>query len=333
MVPLERFVAEREPHWRQLADIVRRLRGPRVRRAAAADIDQLAALVRQVSTDLAVAARDYPGDALVAELSRLLLQAQPLLYRAPPARLADLLDFFRRGLPRRFRAHGPYVGAAALTLLVGMAAGWAAVARRPDLRGLIPAGLRAGIAAHHLGNPAALSGAVASPMAAFIIQNNLRVALLAFGLGLLGGVPTLLLLLVNGFQLGSYAEAAHQGGLDLQFWALIVPHGVIELTVICIAAGTGLRLGDAWLRPGLQRRTAALALAARPAAQLATGAACLLIVAGVIEGFVTPSALDPRVKVGIGAASALLLYGWLLGAGRSRARRPAPLPPAASAAL
>ncbi len=316
MTPIEAFVAERRPFWRELGDLAARLRGTRVARATAADADRLAALLRATSTDLAIAARDYPGDPLVAELTQLLVRAQPLLYRAPPTRLRDLGGFFAVGLPRLFRAHGRYVGAAASTLVVGFAAGWAAVALCPDLPQLVPASVRAGIAAGHLGNPAALSGSLASPLSALVIQNNIRVALIAFGLGLVAGIPTVLVLLLNGFQVGTLAEASHAGGLDAQFWALIVPHGVIELTVIVTAAGAGLRLGDAWLRPGLQTRGAALAAAAGPAARLAAGAACLLVVAGVVEGFVTPSALPVPAKLAVGLVSGGLLYGWLLGAGR-----------------
>ncbi|HVA22496.1 MAG TPA: stage II sporulation protein M [Candidatus Micrarchaeia archaeon] len=316
MNPIDVFVAERGPDWQDLRGLLGRLRGGRIRRAAAADVDGLAALIRTVSTDLAVAARDYPGDPLVAELTQLLVRAQPLLYRPPPTHLRDLGRFFAVGLPRLFRAHGRYVGAAGFALLVGFAAGWAAVVLRPDLTQLVPAGVRAAVAGHHLGNPAALSGQLASPLSALIIQNNIRVALVAFALGLCAGVPTVLVLLLNGFQLGTLAEATHAGGLDPQFWSLIVPHGVIELTVIATAAGAGLRIGDAWLRPGLQRRGAALAAAAGPAARLAAGAACLLVVAGLIEGFVTPSRLPIAAKLGVGAATFLLLYGWLLGSGR-----------------
>ena len=95
-----------------------------------------------------------------------------------------------------------------------------------------------------------------------------------------------------------------------------MPHGVIELTVICTAAGAGLRLGDAVLRPGLHSREEALARAARPAVELALGAACLLVVAGLIEGFVTPSSLPDPAKLAVGAGTGLALYAWLLLAGR-----------------
>ena len=329
MRPAEEFVTERRPLWDELVSLCDRLRGRRVRRASAAEVDRLAALIRLVSGDLATTRRDYPGSDLPAYLQTLLTTAQPLLYRRSSPGLGALPSFFARGLPRRFRQLAPYTAFAALCLLAGTAAGWAAVALRPDLVGLLPAGFQASVASHHIGNPLALSGQFSSQLSAFIIQNNIRVAALACVLGLLLGVPTVALLLENGFMLGVLASASHAAGLDLQFWALIVPHGVIELTVICTAAGAGLSLGDSLLRPGLASRSTALTQAARPAVELALGIACLLVVAGLIEGFVTPSGLAPELKLAVGAGSGILLYAWLLLGGRRGGRGPSPDPVAA----
>jgi len=318
---LEQFVAERQPGWNELVELSRRVRGRRIRRAASGEVDRMAALLRQISGDLATARRDYPGSSVVDYLQATLTAAQSLLYRGAAPSLAGLPKFFAVGLPRRFREGGPYTAFAGLCLLAGTAAGWAAIALRPDLVGLLPSGYQASLASHHVGNSLALSGQFSSQLSAFIIQNNIRVAALACVLGIFLGLPTVALLLMNGFQLGVLASASHSAGLDLPFWALIVPHGVIELTVICTAAGTGLRLGDALLRPGLLSRGASLTAAARPAVELALGAACLLIVAGLIEGFVTPSALPDQMKLLVGLVSGVALYSWLLLAGRPRARR------------
>ncbi len=316
MRTLEEFAGDRQPRWDELIQLASSLRGRRLRRASSSDVDRLASLVRLMSGDLATARRDYPGSPLPAYLERVLATAQPLLYRRTSPGLSQLPRFFAVGLPRRFRETGPYIGFAALCMVAGTAAGWAAVALRPDLAGLLPPGYQASLASGHLGNPAALSGQFSSQLSALIIQNNIRVAALACVLGLALGLPTVALLLANGFQLGVLASASHAAGLDLQFWALIVPHGVIELTVICTAAGAGLRLGDSLLRPGLQTRGASLVAAARPAVELALGAACLLVVAGLIEGFVTPSGIPPWSRLLVGVASGVALYSWLLGSGR-----------------
>ncbi len=316
MKPLDQFVAERQPSWNELVDLSRKVRGHKIRRAASGEVDRLAALLRQTSGDLAAARRDYPGSGVVEYLQATLAAAQPLLYRGSSPGIAGLPGFLAVGVPRRFREFGPYIAFAGLCLACGTAAGWAAIALRPNLVGLLPNGYEASLAAHHLGNSIALSGQFSSQLSAFIIQNNIRVAALACVLGIFLGVPTVALLLTNGFQLGVLASASHSAGLDLQFWALIVPHGVIELTVICTAAGAGLRLGDAVLRPGLLSRGASLTAAARPAVELALGAACLLIVAGLIEGFVTPSTLPDPLKLLVGLGTGVALYSWLLLAGR-----------------
>ena len=316
MISQEEFRRQGAPRWEELIRLARRMGARSLRRRSADEVDRLSGLVQRLSADLAQARRDYPGSDLVGELERILATAQPTLYRRPHGGLRQLPVFFAVGLPRLFRASSGYVAVAGGCLLAGVAAGWAAVGLRPDLTGLLPAGYQASLASHHLGNPAALGGQLGSQLSAFIIQNNVRVAALACVLGLLLGIPTVALLLANGFQLGVLAGASHAAGLDLQFWSLIVPHGVIELTVICTAAGAGLRLGDSLLRPGLRTREEALAAAARPAVELATGAACLLVVAGLIEGFITPSALPDLAKLAVGAVSGAALYLWLLLAGR-----------------
>jgi len=136
------------------------------------------------------------------------------------------------------------------------------------------------------------------------------------------GIPTALVLLSNGWMLGTVAAAVHLGGYDYQFWSLIVPHGVLELSVIVVSGGTGLMLGDAILRPGDLRRTEALARVAVRAVLLVLGAASLLVIAGTLEAFVSPSSLPDGAKLAVGATVGLLLYSWLLLAGRTRRRRP-----------
>ena len=122
-------------------------------------------------------------------------------------------------------------------------------------------------------------------------------------------------------MLGTVAAAVRLGGYDFQFWSLIVPHGVLELSVIVISGGTGLMLGDAILRPGQLRRGEALAQVARHAVMLVLGAASLLVIAGTLEAFVSPSALPDGAKLAIGATVGVLLYSWLLLAGRNPQRR------------
>ena len=314
---LERFVAERTPRWAELEAAVKRARRGRLRGMPAQEIERFGLLLRHTASDLAIARRDYPDAEVTAYLNTLCTRAHPMLYRGAPMRLSAVPAFYARGLPRTFRAAWPYVVASLALLAIGLLAGFVAVYLRPDLRSsLVPQSLFDQMARGQI-----QANVPDAPLAAtFIIQNNIRVALVAFAGGVLLGLPTAFVLLANGWMLGTIAAAVHQGGYDLAFWSLIVPHGVIELSVIVIAGGTGLMLGAAILRPGHLRRGDALSIAARRAAVLALGMATLLIVAGTLEAFVSPSTLPGAAKLAIGAISALLLYSWLLLGGRRRTR-------------
>ena len=319
---LERFVAERTARWAELEAAVTRARRGRLRGMPAQEIERFGLLLRHTASDLAIARRDYPGADVTAYLNALCTRAHPMLYRGTPMRLSAIPAFYARGLPRAFRAAWPYIVASLALLGAGFLAGFVAVYLRPDLRSsLVPQSLFDQMARGQI-----QANVPDAPLAAtFIIQNNIRVALVAFAGGVLLGLPTAFVLLANGWMLGTIAAAVHQGGYDLAFWSLIVPHGVIELSVIVIAGGTGLMLGAAILRPGHLRRGDALGIAARRAAVLALGMATLLILAGTLEAFVSPSTLPGAAKLAIGALSGLLLYSWLLLSGRHRTR-PAPQP-------
>lgn len=315
---LERFVAERRARWAELEAAVKRARRGRLRGTPAQEIERFGLLLRHAASDLAIARRDYPDAEVTAYLNTLCVRAHPLLYRGTPMRLSSIPGFYARGLPRAFRAAWPFVVASLALLAIGFVAGFVAVYLRPDLRSsLVPQSLFDQMARGQI-----QANVPDAPLAAtFIIQNNIRVALVAFAGGVVLGLPTAFVLLANGWMLGTIAAAVHEGGYDLAFWSLIVPHGVIELSVIVIAGGTGLMVGAALLRPGQLRRGDALGNAARRAVVLAIGMATLLIIAGTLEAFVSPSSLPGAAKLGAGAITALLLYSWLLVGGRKRARR------------
>jgi uncharacterized membrane protein SpoIIM required for sporulation len=160
-------------------------------------------------------------------------------------------------------------------------------------------------------------------MAAFIFNNNIQVAFLAFAGGVLAGLGTAYVLVNNGLLLGAVFGAAQSYGVAPLLWGFISPHGYLELTCVVVAGAAGLMLGGAVLRPGLRRRRDALTDAARRAVELVMGAAPVLVIAGLIEGFVSPSDLPIAVKLGVGPLAGAILYALLLSVGR---QRPTPRP-------
>jgi uncharacterized membrane protein SpoIIM required for sporulation len=142
------------------------------------------------------------------------------------------------------------------------------------------------------------------------------VAFRAFAGGVTFGVYTLIVLASNGLLMGVVAGAAQRFDFAANLWGFVAAHSVIELSVIFIAGGAGLQLGWALLHPGLLSRRAALVLAARRAVILLIGCVPLLVIAGVIEAFISPSALPLAIKLLVALGSGLALYTYLLGAGR-----------------
>jgi uncharacterized membrane protein SpoIIM required for sporulation len=156
----------------------------------------------------------------------------------------------------------------------------------------------------------------------FIMQNNIRVAFLAFSGGVLCGLMTIWVMVMNGLILGGITGLTAYHGVGFELWTFVIGHGMIELSVIIIAGGSGLMLGWALLHPGLLRRRDALALAARQAVTLLSGCVPLLVIAGLIEGFISPAeGLPWAVKWIIGLGSGILLYAYLLLGGRERRAR------------
>ncbi|MDQ6848025.1 MAG: stage II sporulation protein M [Candidatus Dormibacteraeota bacterium] len=314
---VDAFVAGRRDRWAQLEAMVKRSRRGRLRDIPAADLERFGALYREAASDLAIARRDFADDAVTTYLNDVCARAHPLLYRSPPVRPRDLVRWFTVGVPRAFRARRVYVLLSLGLLLAGAVAGWLAVDLRPDLRAsLIP---QSGFDQMARGQVSALPSAPL--LGTVIITNNIKVAAVCFLGGALGGLPTLFILAANGWMLGTIAAAVHEGGYDLAFWSLIVPHGVLELSIIIIAGATGLYVGDALLRPGLLRRGEAFSRAAIGSLGLAAGSASLLIISGILEAYVSPSACPPWVKLLIGASVGVALYSWLLLTGRSRRER------------
>jgi len=127
------------------------------------------------------------------------------------------------------------------------------------------------------------------------------------------GLLTLWTMAANGINLGTVAGMAAHYGLSRQLWSFVVPHGVIELSVIFMAGGAGLMIGDAILRPGQLRRRDALITAARRGVHIVFGCVPLLVIAGTIEGFFSPSNAPDAAKFAVGTISGLLLYAYLLG--------------------
>lgn len=313
MASVDELIRERQPTWDELRVLLDRA-GRNPRRLDAADIERLGRLYRRVVSDLALARRDFPREQVVAYLNDLATRAYPLVYRAPAGSWRQIVRFFWRDFPALYRESGPFVLAAFLLFALPALVGNLVVMGSPSLaEHILPERVTTLVRSGRLWTDTMGDGGGAPLYASLIATNNIQVAIMAFAGGMLLGTLTVYVLIVNGLLFGAIFAYTGAYGLAGRLGAFVSPHGYVELTIIFIAGGAGLRLAWAVLHPGLSHRRDALAAAGRRAALLIVGAAPLLLLAGLIEGFVSPSGLPDWAKYLIGPLTGLALHAYLLG--------------------
>ncbi len=318
MTPDE-LIKRRQGEWDRLAVLARRARRPAV--LSESELVELGQLYRAATADLAIAQRDFPRHALTPYLNQLIGRVHPVIYQDEPLVARRLIDYYARDWPRLYRELAPFVLAAALLFFGFGILAFAATSADPAMANeLLPPQTIATIKSGKMWWKE-LNGfnQVGSAM---ILTNNLRIAFMAFAGGILLGLYTLYILIMNGLNLGAVIGLMVTYGNAPALLEFMIGHGVLELSEITMAGGSGLLLGYAFLQPGLLSRKDALVAAAQKSVRLLLGSAPLLLVAGIIEGFLSPSALAAETKYAVGIATGLLLYGYLFFAGRDKTARP-----------
>src|SRR5579863_5138823 len=263
------FVERRQAGWDRLELLLRLTERRGVRGLDPDEVSELGTLYRWVTSDLAFAQGRSYDPTLVAYLNRLTARAHAIVYAGgSEGGLARVLRFYARTFPMEVKnSRWPILLSVALFLLPAAVAFYLIHAQPLDAYVLLPPQLTEPIhKGLHASNFETMHAAVGSPtMSAFIMQNNIRLAFLAFAGGMTLGVVTVYLLLFNGLVLGGVAALYSDAGFSRDFWATIAPHGFIELTAIQIAAGAGLLIAAGILAPGQMRRRDALKRNARRA--------------------------------------------------------------------
>jgi uncharacterized membrane protein SpoIIM required for sporulation len=319
-----RFVKHGRERWAALEELLARIDRSGVRRLDAADLDALAFGYRAATSDLAMArARGY-DDGLTAYLNRLVARAHARVYAGTSAGgWSRAVALFTTAFPREVRRSWAAVLLCVILTLATGAIAYLATARDPaNAYAFIPPGAVPSISGSLHDTNFGFDRAYSPAMSALIITNNIKVAAIAFSGGITAGLLTVFIVAENGLDLGVTAALFAHHGYGLDLWATISPHGVIELTAIEIAAGAGLILAGGYLRPGRARRIDALAAAGARAVVLMLGVAGMLVVAGLIEGFISPQRISIPVRFSIGTVTAVALGCYFAFAGRSaRANR------------
>jgi len=311
-VDIDRFLLANEATWQRLATLTRKA-GRSAGRLPAEELDELVSLYQRAGTHLSYARTAFGDPGLESRLSRLVAAAGGVVYGTRPRTLRGVGRFFTRTFPAALWHVRPFLVAAALLMFVPAVV--VAVHLSRDRAALDAVASPAERAAFVKAGTDYYSAQPSAQFASQVFTNNVRVALMAFSAGIVVCLFSGLVLVQNGSQLGQFVAVFVAAGKGEELFGLLVPHGFIELSAVVVAGAAGLRLGWTIIDPGDRRRGLALAEEGRRSVALVMGTAAMLLVAGIIEGFVTGSALPTPVRIGLGLAVgvAFWLYAWSFG--------------------
>ncbi|MCA0354493.1 MAG: stage II sporulation protein M [Chloroflexi bacterium] len=313
----EDFINAKHRAWERLTQLTSRAQS-NIIAMDATELQELGRLYRQATSDLAQARRDFPGHPLTIYLNDLVAKGHSSIYRERNSPITGIKNYFLYQLPQAFRELLPFTGIAFLAFFLPAIVAWVisyqdpvrGVALAPEFQPVID-DMRTNTEWWRDLNDNNAEGAV------MILSNNIFVSFQAFVGGLTLGLLTLYALYYNGLMLGILSGAAQNLGFADNLWGFIAAHGPVELSIIFLAGGAGLQLAWAILRPGMVSRRAALAIAAQRSFKVSGAIVMFLILAGLIEGFISPQYLPLWFKIAVGIISAGSMYAYLLLAGRN----------------
>ena len=316
-IAAERFVMRKRDAWEAFRVLAAQAERGGLKRLGAAAIPAFAAQYREIAADLA-RARTYGVDPRVLEyLERVVSAGHNALYGRHPMERVRVGRLLLREIPAAVVAGRGYVLAALLAFAVPAVTGYLLIRERPAVaEEVLPDGIvaRAREGGEH--RAAGLGYAEAPSMylpivASRIITNNVQVAFFAFAFGITAGLGTLVLLVMNGLFFGAVLGLFANYSLAGWLLTFVAGHGVLELTAIFIAGGTGFRIAGAIIAPGDRTRRDALVLEGRLAARMVAASVTLLAIAGTIEGLLSASDAPAAYKFTASAASAVFLFLYL----------------------
>lgn len=316
----EKFIRDRKRAWQRLEELLARVDRASLKRLHREEVRELGDIYRRTASDLAIARVESRDPQLINYLNSLVIRAHGRIYRAESGGGRRVRDFFTRDFPQTFRRTWRYTALAFAIFLAFLAAGFFGTWRDAEFSEL--AGVDSYFREVTIKNKVRwwerLNDEGNQISASSIMTNNIGVTIYAFTLGAMFGVGTFYVLATNGLSIGAVLALCYRAGYGNELVTFMAGHGVIELSCIFVSGAGGLLIGEALIAPGDLTRADALKARGTDAIRLIIGSALLLVVAGTIEGFISPARINPLNKFAIAALSGLALYSYLLLAGRDR---------------
>ena len=316
---LNPFLEQKKDNWQRLEDLLSMLGGAGLRGLSKMEVREFGELYRRAASDLAIVRAETRDPKLINYLNGLVIRAHGKIYRAESQGANLVWKFFAEEFPQTFRRNWIYM-AIAFGCFAGFAIfGFVATWINTDFTHFVMlSGITQEISANNQWwkslNDANQVGA------SQILSNNILVTFRVFAMGAFFGIGAFYDLAFEGARLGSVFAACYRinppfGNALANF---VVGHGVIELSTIFFCGGAGMMIGYSMINPGNSTRPQALKKKGIEAARIVIGCACFLVVAGTIEGFLSPSDLPPFIKIATGVGTGIAMYSYLLFAGQTR---------------
>src|ERR1043166_4328770 len=299
-MPIDRFINERKNIWERLEELLHLLDRMTLRKLHREEVRELGRIYRRTASDLAIARAESRDPRLINYLNSLVIRAHGRIYRSDAQGGQRIRHFFSHDFPQTFRRTLGYTATAFGVFCLFTAIAFFGTRHDPDFSefaGVSPY-FREIVISHrtHWWEDLNRANQIGSTQ---IFTNNIKVTFYAFALGAMFGLGTLYVLAYNGASFGAIMALTYRAGFGNDLLTFVVGHGVIELSCIFIAGGAGLLIGTALLMPGDMTRGDALKARGMEAVRLIVGCIPLLVVAGIIEGFISPPPINPLLKSGI----------------------------------
>jgi len=303
-----RWIELRKDKWNRLETAAKQAETSGLKTLSAAELRDFGLLYRQAAADLSAVRTDAGSRTLEAYLNRLVSRAHNFVYTGDRMSAHSVWRFMAHDYPRIFRRLSRYVTIAFLLFLGGATLGVILAVVRPDFAHAAVGPQMMDTIEHHKMWTDSILGA--EPQASSgIMTNNISVCFITYAAGIVFGIYTVFLLVMNGFQIGILSTICAQHGMALNLWSFVAAHGALELPSIFIAGGAGLRLAAGFLFPGFLRRRDSVALGGSESIRLLAGTVPLLVIAGILEAFLSPQKVPMALKFSI---SIVLLSGMLI---------------------
>lgn len=306
------WLAQRSALWSRLGESLLTWRRGRLSRQ-----DALKALegYRGLARDVASARKALPGSPITTALETLYASLHAVVNREPRHSRASLRHLYAVEIPATVQELKPYLLGVWLLFALSTAAGWLLIHTWPSLVDLVASPAMIQHVEHgELWTDGLLNVTPSSLLSVRIFTNNIVVTIFACVAGIFYGLGTFYVIANNGLMLGAVFAFTRIHGLDGDLLKFIFAHGTVELSMICLGGAAGVALGESLIRPKLPSRRDSLQLCTAKIARLFAALIPLLIICGLIEGFVSPdTAIGWPVRIFLGLANLALMFAVLSG--------------------